>query len=371
MKEKICIDCGRTYTHGGRGLCPNDYAKRKRYGTLPPLKTRGPDAQCKAPEGCTNMVGRSGARGLCPKHYQRLVKSAGGLEQPVRTAPLAARFRAKISTEPCPCGCDCELWTGGIQPKTGYGNFSIKNKTYLAHRVAWELEKGEIPDDFDIDHVQERGCRHRHCVKITHLEPVPTVLNNRRIPMTEQRRDGLSEAGKRGSAIRWARVRAGEAEVDQAICSRVLAFVLAHPDGSRARQIAEALDMSIHNARQGLTRLAKRKMILGNGSGLYQPLPAEECWRPVRGYAAFYEISDRGNVSALARPRTHGGLLIPQLNSAGFRVVRLSKYGQVTTWTVGRLVLETFCWPPPHPKARAKHGLNGKLDDALSNLHWS
>ncbi len=96
----------------------------------------------------------------------------------------------------------------------------------------------------------------------------------------------------------------------------------------------------------------------------------EEHWLPVRGYAGFYEVSDRGNVYAMARPCTRGGLLTPQLNSAGYRMVRLHKYGRVKTRTVGSLVLETFRWPPPYPKARARHGPNGKLDDSLANLAW-
>lgn len=96
----------------------------------------------------------------------------------------------------------------------------------------------------------------------------------------------------------------------------------------------------------------------------------EERWLPVRGYAGFYEVSDRGNVYALARERAHGGLLKPQLNSAGYRMVRLHKYGRVKTAMVGRLVLETFSWPPPSSQSRARHGPGGKADDSLANLSW-
>ena len=99
-------------------------------------------------------------------------------------------------------------------------------------------------------------------------------------------------------------------------------------------------------------------------------MSAEERWLPARGYAGFYEVSDQGNVDALARPCTHGGLLKPQLNSAGYRMVRLHKYGRVRTVTVGRLVLETFRWPPPSPASRARHGPGGKPDDSLANLRW-
>lgn len=95
----------------------------------------------------------------------------------------------------------------------------------------------------------------------------------------------------------------------------------------------------------------------------------EERWLPVRGYAGFYEVSDRGHVYSLGRASARGGLLKPQLNSAGYRTVRLSKYGRVRTFTVGRLVLEAFAWPPPG-KRRARHGPGGRTDDGLANLYW-
>lgn len=96
----------------------------------------------------------------------------------------------------------------------------------------------------------------------------------------------------------------------------------------------------------------------------------EECWRPIPGYAGFYEISDQGDVYSLGRSATHGGLLTPQVNPAGYRFVRLHKYGRVKTRTVGQLVLLTFTGQPATPGARARHGPGGRLDDSLSNLWW-
>ena len=184
----------------GRGLCKTHYAYRRRHGTLPPLPPRV--VTCTAP-GCSELIGPAGARGLCPKHYQRLTKSKWGLEQPPRTAPLRERFYAMVRQEPCPCGCDCRLWTGGTS-KDGYGHFSIGNKSYMAHRVAYEIETGHpIPDGLVIDHVYETGCRHRHCVKREHLEAVTIAVNNQRMPLTPRRLERLSAAGRKGSAIRW------------------------------------------------------------------------------------------------------------------------------------------------------------------------
>ena len=95
----------------------------------------------------------------------------------------------------------------------------------------------------------------------------------------------------------------------------------------------------------------------------------EERWLPVPGYAAWYEASDLGNVCSLGRAGTRGGLLVPQLNSRGYRVVLLSKYGRVSTVTVGSLVLRTFRGRP-EPGQRARHGPGGKTDDRLENLRW-
>lgn len=95
----------------------------------------------------------------------------------------------------------------------------------------------------------------------------------------------------------------------------------------------------------------------------------EESWLPVPGYQGWYEVSDSGNVYAMARAGSRGGLLSPQKGSAGYLVVRLSKYGRVRTRTVGSMVLEAFKGPAPCG-ARARHGAGGKTDDSLGNLRW-
>lgn len=96
----------------------------------------------------------------------------------------------------------------------------------------------------------------------------------------------------------------------------------------------------------------------------------EESWRPVPRYQGWYEVSDQGNVYAMARAASRGGLLTPQVNSAGYRMVRLCKYARVETRTVGSMVLEAFNGPAPRGTTRARHGAGGKLDDSLANLSW-
>lgn len=94
----------------------------------------------------------------------------------------------------------------------------------------------------------------------------------------------------------------------------------------------------------------------------------EERWRPARGYAGFYEVSDLGSVYSMPRAATAGGLLAVQLNSRGYRVVTLAKYGRTRTVMVARLVLEAF--DSPAGGRRARHGPKGRADDSLGNLSW-
>jgi NUMOD4 motif-containing protein len=94
-----------------------------------------------------------------------------------------------------------------------------------------------------------------------------------------------------------------------------------------------------------------------------------ELWLPVRGYAGWYEVSTGGEVVSLPRATTPGGPLAVRITVQGYRQVRLSKYGRVTTLLVGQIVLETFVSPRP-PGKRVRHGPAGKLDDSLGNLWW-
>lgn len=82
-----------------------------------------------------------------------------------RTIPPAERFWAKVDRR----GPDeCWEWTAARQPNQ-YGTFGItRTKCVRAHRFAYELMVGPIPDGFHIDHL----CRNRSCVNPLHLEAV-------------------------------------------------------------------------------------------------------------------------------------------------------------------------------------------------------
>ena len=61
------------------------------------------------------------------------------------------------------------IWTGAInQRRGGYGYFyDDDTRLRRAHRVAWELEHGPLPEDVALMHT----CDNPACVRVSHLVP--------------------------------------------------------------------------------------------------------------------------------------------------------------------------------------------------------
>lgn len=68
----------------------------------------------------------------------------------------------------------CWQWQATLD-RHGYGTFYL-GRNLAAHRVAYALIVGDIPDGLHIDHL----CRNRACVNPTHLEAVPQRVNTLR-----------------------------------------------------------------------------------------------------------------------------------------------------------------------------------------------
>jgi hypothetical protein len=67
----------------------------------------------------------------------------------------------------------CWLWVGALTSQ-GYGQMrGMNHRVTRAHRVAYELFKGPIPEGLYIDHL----CRVRCCVNPDHLEAVTQFVN--------------------------------------------------------------------------------------------------------------------------------------------------------------------------------------------------
>jgi hypothetical protein len=124
-----------------------------------------PYAVCSVP-GCSI---RKSARGMCNKHYLRMY-CYGRTELKRATAdeePLIANTRTGDVPLFRPDLGPCLIWIGPMHSsgKTGYGWFRGRQ---LAHRVAYQLKHGSIPNKLQIDHL----CRVRACVRVEHLELV-------------------------------------------------------------------------------------------------------------------------------------------------------------------------------------------------------
>jgi hypothetical protein len=97
--------------------------------------------------------------------------------------PIEERFRARVNRQGPD---DCWPWTGA-KSSYGYGQFWTGKSQILAHRYAYQLANGVIPDGLTIDHVCHNNsgcsggmCQHRLCVNPRHLEAVDLVANCRR-----------------------------------------------------------------------------------------------------------------------------------------------------------------------------------------------
>lgn len=106
-------------------------------------------------------------RGWCMMHYTRWIRNGDPI-----TAKRFADPRESLRARSVRDG-DCIVYTGHRTTK-GYGAISVNYDTIPAHRFAWEVEKGPIPDGMQIDHI----CHNKACVNVDHLR-VTTAQQNK------------------------------------------------------------------------------------------------------------------------------------------------------------------------------------------------
>lgn len=122
---------------------------------------------------------RDGRRGTCRRCWTIQTVDRRRITRPRQPKPTETeRFLSKVDT----AGDGCWEWIGA-RHRNGYGLFQAGRRSPAnhavpegAHRVAYRLFVGTIPENAVIDHL----CRNRACVRPEHLEAVSSGENTRR-----------------------------------------------------------------------------------------------------------------------------------------------------------------------------------------------
>ncbi len=108
-------------------------------------------------DGCEK---RANKRQWCNSHYERL-RLSGRITTDKERDPVVRFWRKVAKSDGC--------WTWqAAKVGSGYGRVHWGGWVQQAHRVAYELLVGPIPDGLHLDHL----CRNPGCVNPAHLEPV-------------------------------------------------------------------------------------------------------------------------------------------------------------------------------------------------------
>lgn len=105
------------------------------------------------------------------------------------TSATARRFEQNVDRSG-----DHHLWTGTIDATRGTGRMQVDGRNTTAHRVAWELARGSLPDGARV-----LPCELvPHCVRIEHLAiDEPTAMSTPRRPKRQRARARQGSGSKR------------------------------------------------------------------------------------------------------------------------------------------------------------------------------
>jgi hypothetical protein len=118
------------------------------------------------------------------RHCSDLGRGKGWRRGRKEATPNADRFWQSVDRT----GEGCWLWKGCLN-NSGYGFMHFDGSSKAAHRIAYLLEHGSVPEGFELDH----RCRNRACCKPDHLEAITHAENMKRVRLAQGR--GGSPAG--------------------------------------------------------------------------------------------------------------------------------------------------------------------------------
>lgn len=118
-------------------------------------------------DGCEK---KHDSRGFCKVHAMRSRRSeipAGTPLDQLRSPALEERFWAKVVKSE-----GCWNWAAA-KVHNGYGVFTLPDQQQVAHKVAYRLCVGEVPEGYELDH----ACHNKSCVNPDHLRVVTRKQN--------------------------------------------------------------------------------------------------------------------------------------------------------------------------------------------------